>query len=157
MRRIQVQRKAASMVEFALVGPLTLMVLMSLIVGGMGMFRYQQVARLAREAARYASLHCYEYSYETDQSAALPADVYTQVIAPNAVGLDLSRLTYSVTGFDGQPLGITNNKTYRTTTVNGQTVYMSNTVSVTINYQWIPEAYLGGITMSSTAVCVISY
>ncbi|MFM7149816.1 MAG: TadE family protein [Gemmataceae bacterium] len=43
MRRIQVQRKAASMVEFALVGPLTLMVLMSLIVGGMGMFRYQQV------------------------------------------------------------------------------------------------------------------
>ncbi|MFM7149815.1 MAG: hypothetical protein ACKO23_08230 [Gemmataceae bacterium] len=87
----------------------------------------------------------------------MPADVYTQVIAPNAVGLDLSRLTYSVTGFDGQPLGIANNKTYRTTTVNGQTVYMSNTVSVTINYQWIPEAYLGGITMSSTAVCVISY
>lgn len=145
------------MVEFALVGPVTLMVLMSLIVGGMGMFRYQQIARLAREAARYASVHCEDYAYETDNATATPSSIYNNVIVPNAVGLDLSRLTYSVVGFDGQPLSLTNNAIYRTTTVNGQTVYMTNTVSVTINYQWIPEAYLGGLTMSSTAVCVISY
>jgi len=157
MLRSRDQRRAASMVEFALVGPVTLMLLMSLIVGGIGIFRYQQVARLAREASRYASLHCYDYSYETDNAAALPSDIYTKVIAPNAASLDLSKLTYSVKGYDGQPLGINNNKTYRTTTVNGLTVYMTNTVSVTINYQWVPEAYLGGITMSSTSVCVISY
>jgi hypothetical protein len=32
-----------------------------------------------------------------------------------------------------------------------------NKVRVTVSYRWLPEAYLGGITLSSTAEMPMSY
>jgi hypothetical protein len=32
-----------------------------------------------------------------------------------------------------------------------------NTVTVTLTYQWIPEAFFGGITLRSTSVLPMSY
>ncbi len=43
-------------------------------------------------------------------------------------------------------------------TKNGTTYSETNTVSVTVSYQWLPELYLTGpITLSSTSVMPISY
>jgi len=143
-------RPGTSSVEFAVVGPVTFLLLLGLVIGGLGLFRYQQVARLARDATRWASVHGTQYAKDTKNPAATPTDVYNHVIAPNATGLDLTHLTYSVTWN-------TSNSPYHTATVNGQQAKVANTVTVTITYQWIPEAFLGGITMSSPSVSVMSY
>ena len=47
--------------ECAIVLPVTFFLLFSLFVGALGIFRYQEVATLAREGARYASTHGYQY------------------------------------------------------------------------------------------------
>jgi Flp pilus assembly protein TadG len=134
----------------AAVGSVTLLILFGLLIGGFGIFRYQQVARLAREASRWASVHGTQYAKDTNNTAATAQDVYDNAIAPNATGLDPAQLTYSVTW------NADNNPTH-TATVNGQQVQVANTVTVTVNYQWIPEAFLGGVTLSCTSVSAMSY
>jgi Flp pilus assembly protein TadG len=143
-------RPAVTIVEFAIVGSATFLILLGLLIGGLGMFRYQQVARLARDASRWASVRGSQYALDTQKPAATKTDVYNQAIVPNATGLDLTQLNYSVTW---NPT----NSQYHAGTVNGQQANIANTVTVTITYNWIPEAILGGITLSSTSVSVMSY
>jgi Flp pilus assembly protein TadG len=152
MRWRRKQRAGATLVECALVYPVTFLLLLGLMVGGVGMFRYQQVASLARRAARYASVHGSQYARDTGNPAATPADIYNNAIAPYAVALDLSKLQ--------QPPSVsynTSNQPYHTNVVNGNIVATTNTVTVTITYQWLPEVYLGGITLTSTSVMPMSY
>jgi hypothetical protein len=40
---------------------------------------------------------------------------------------------------------------------NGDVVAVRNTVSVTVSYPWIPEAFLGGVALTSTSVMPMSY
>ena len=143
-------RRAATTVEFAVVAPLTFLLLLGLLIGGMGIFRYQEMAHLAREASRWASVHGTQYATDTGKPAATANDVYQNVISNQAAALDLSKLTYSVTWN-------TSNSPYHTTIVNNAVVPVTNTVTVTVTYQWIPEAFLGGITLSSTSVSTMSY
>ena len=144
-------RPATTMVEYAVVGSATFVILLGLLIGGLGIFRYQQVARLARDASRWASVHGTDYAKDTKNPAPTALDVYNQVVVPNAAALDLTDdLTYSVTWN-------ASNSPYHWATVGGQKVKVANTVTVTITYQWIPEAFLGGITLTSTAVSVMSY
>ncbi|HZT80204.1 MAG TPA: TadE/TadG family type IV pilus assembly protein [Gemmataceae bacterium] len=150
MRLRHASRRGATVVEAAVTAPAVFLLLLGLVVGGMGMFRYQQVASLARQAARYASVHGTQYAKDTGNPAATPADIYNSAIAPNAVGLDLSRLSYAVTWN-------TSNRPYHTDIVNNTVVATGNTVSVTVTYQWVPEAYLGGVTLTSTSVMPMSY
>jgi Flp pilus assembly protein TadG len=138
------------MVEFAVAASATFLILLGLIIGGLGIFRYQQVARLARDASRWASVHGTQYALDTKNPAATAQDVYNHAIVPNATGLDLAHLTYSVKWN-------TSNSPYHTTTVNGQQVNVANTVTVTITYKWIPETFLGAITLGSTSVSVMSF
>ena len=150
MRLRRRSRRGATIVELAVVGPPTFLLMLGLLVGGLGIFRYQQVAHLAREAARWAAVRGSDYASETGNPAATAADVYNQAIAPIAAGLDPSKLTSSVAWG-------TNNSPYHTATVSGQTAKVTSTVAVTVTYQWLPEALLGGITLTSTSVCVMSY
>jgi Flp pilus assembly protein TadG len=150
MRLDRKSRPAATLVEFAIVGSVTFFLLIGLLVGGMGIFRYNEVASLAREGSRWASVRGTQYQKDTGKPAATQADVYNNVIVPEAVSLDLSTLKCFV-AWD------TTNSPYRTQIVNHQLVAVNNTVTVTIHYQWIPEAYLGGITLSSTSVTPMSY
>ena len=143
-------RRGATLVEFALVAPVTLLLVIGLLVGGLGVFHAQQVAMLAHEASRWASVHGTDYAAATKNEAATATDVYDQAIKPSAVGLDLSHLTYTVT-WDA------NNSPSSTVTVKGKSVQVSNTVTVTVNYNWIPEAYWGGMNLSSTSTCVMSF
>jgi hypothetical protein len=129
---------------------LALLLLIGMVVAAMGVYRYQQVAALAREGSRYASVHGGMYAKETGNPAATPQDIYNNAIAPNMAGLDPNALSYNVTWN-------TSNYPYHTTTVNGQLVPVTNTVSVTVTYQWMPEAFFGGVTLSSTSVVPMSY
>jgi Flp pilus assembly protein TadG len=138
------------MVEFAIFGSVTFLMLLGLVVGGLGIFRYQQVSHLAREASRWASVHGTQYAAETGNTAATSTDVYNQIIAKDASLLNLSDLTYSVTWN-------TSNSPYHTTIVNNTLVPVTNTVTVTITYQWLPEAYFGKHTFTSTSVTPMAY
>lgn len=150
MLRKPASRRGVAAVEFAVVGPIVFLLLIGLISGTLGVFRYQQLSRLSRDASRWASVHGTQYATDTKKPAATAADVYAQVIQPGATGLDLSKLTYSVTWN-------TSNDPSRTVTTNGQSVTIANTVTVALTYQWIPEAYFSGVTMRSTSVNVMSY
>jgi Flp pilus assembly protein TadG len=135
--------------ESVLVLPVLSAVILGTVIGGYGIFRYQQIALLAREGARYASVHGGQYQQETGNAAATPQDVYNNAILPFATNLDLSQLSYSVTWN-------TSNMPYHTT--NDYEKPVANTVTVTVSYKWFPEAYfVGPITMSSTSTVPMSY
>jgi len=150
MRHRRHARRGTSALEFALVGSITATILFGLIIGGVGISDYQQVAYLAREATRYASTHGAKYAADTKNTAATATDIYNNAIVPHAVGLNLNQLHYSVTWN-------TSNAQYHSVTVGGVTTNVANTVSVTVTYTLAANAYLGGITLSSTAVSTMSY
>ena len=150
MRLRHLRRSGTSIVECAVVSPLVFIFVMALIIGAIGIFRYQEVASLARRGARYAIVHGTQYAATSGNPAATPQDVYENAIKPNAVGFDMSKLSCTVS-WDRS-----NAPTYATN-VNGQVVATQNTVTVTVSYVWIPEAYFGGVTLTSTSVMVMSY
>ena len=151
MRQARQQRPGATVVECAFVYPVFLLLVLGLLVGAAGIFRYSQLASLTREAARYASVHGGQYAQEMKVAAPTPADIYNNVVLPMAVGFDTSQLNYSITYN-------TSNAPYHTTLdANNDVVPIQNTVTVTLTYLWLPEAFLGGVTLSSTSVMPMSY
>jgi Flp pilus assembly protein TadG len=150
MRLAPAVRRGTTIVEMSVVAPVALLLLIGLIVGGLGTFRAQQVSMLAKQAARWASLHGTDYANQTGTASATAEDVYNQAIKPNVIGLDLSKLSYSV-------VWSTDNSMSHSATINGKSVEVSNTVTVTVNYSWLPEAFLGGITLTSSSTSVMSF
>jgi Flp pilus assembly protein TadG len=138
-----------STVEFAVTCPLALFLIFATITGALGAFRYQQVASLAREGARWASVHGMEYERDTNRAAATPQDVYQKAILPSAVALDVNKLSYSVT-WDTTNEPLTVHEDYEAPT--------GNTVTVTVTYIWLPETYLvGPFTLTSTSTAQMVY
>ena len=150
MRLRQRARAGMTTLESAVVFPVTFLLILGLIVGGLGVFRYQETASLARRAARYAAVHGQQYAKDTGNAAATPDDIYTNAIKPYAVSLDLTKLTYTVSYN-------TSNSPGTVGVQNGDVVNMRNTVTVTVSYNWVPEAFLGGITLTSTSVMPMAY
>ena len=72
-------RKGATILEFAIVAPVTFLLVLGLIVGGLGIFRYQEVSHLAREATRYASTHGGQYQLD-----GMPAKTGVPAVLTNA-------------------------------------------------------------------------
>jgi Flp pilus assembly protein TadG len=143
------QRRGATTVELAITCPIAFFLIFATIVGGLGVFRYQQVASLAREGARWASVHGSEYEEDTGNPAATAEDVFTNAIQPMAIALDPDQLTYSVT-WDVSNDPLTVHSDYETP--------RGNTVSVRVNYQWFPELYLvGPYTLTSTSTAQMVY
>jgi hypothetical protein len=137
-------RHAATTVECAFILPITFLLLLGLVVGAMGVFRYQEVSTLARDAARYGSTHGYQYRKDAGlpigTSSDWQTDIYNNAIQPNMIDLDSSRLTYQVNWPDviNQP-GKPDN-------------WPGSQLTVTINYLWIPEwGPFPTVTMTSTS------
>ena len=146
--RIRERRPGATLLEFAVVCPLVMMLLFSTIVGGLGVFRYQQVAALARQGARFASVHGAQYAKEKNKPAATAADIAANIVQANATALKPSLLTCAVTW----------NSSNRPLTTTDFDDPVGNTVTVTVTYQWFPEAYLAGpITLTSSSTAQILY
>jgi Flp pilus assembly protein TadG len=150
MRLRHPRRRGASMVEAAIVTPIFLLIIFGMFIWGLRIFYYQQVARVARDASRWASVHGTVYAQTTSNTAATASAVYTNAIVPNATGLNLSNLTYSVTWN-------TSNSPYHQTTASGVTTNVANTVTVTINYSYTSIYAFGGLTVTSTSTTVMSF
>jgi Flp pilus assembly protein TadG len=127
------RRTGASTVEFALVGTVLAVLLFGLLILGLGVFRYQQVASLAREGARWVSVRGPQYQSETGTAAPTSSDVKT-AITDMFFAMDSSDVTVTLT--------FNTSKTIAT---------------VQVSYQWLPEALLGGMTLSSTAKIPVCY
>lgn len=141
------RRPGASALEFAMIAPVLMLFLFGLVVGALGIFRYHQVASLAREAARYASVRGLDYERETGKPAATEQSIRDEVVLYNAVGLDPSQLTCTVT-WDESNLPkrfLPDNRV------------LTNVVIVTVSYRWLPEAYFGGVTLTSTSKMPMSF
>jgi Flp pilus assembly protein TadG len=141
-------RRGTTAVEFAVAFPILFFLLLATVVGGMGVFRYQQVAAVAREGARWACVRGGQYEQDTGKPAATPEDIFNKAILPAATMLSPERLTYSVTwDQSNMPLQVTEDVQEP----------FGNTVTVTVNYQWFPEMFLIGpftLTSSSTSQMV---
>jgi hypothetical protein len=160
-------------VEAAIVLPVAFILILGVLVGGLGVFRYQEVAHLARLTARFAAVHGGQYAQEN--SSAITAGTLPNVnetyltqniAAANAAALDTSRISVSVTitahsgTYDWDDTANNNNRLpYSTyTDSNNNTDYQTNTVQVTVSYQWVPGWFLSGpITLTSTSVLPMSY
>ena len=62
VRFTRARRRGATMVECAVVLPITFFLVFAIIVGGLGVFRYQQAATMARDGARYVCVHGSQYA-----------------------------------------------------------------------------------------------
>jgi Flp pilus assembly protein TadG len=142
-------RRGTTTVEFAITCPIAFFIIFATIIGGLGVFRYQEVAALAREGARWASVHGADYADDHNVSDPTAQDVYDTAIKPLVVGLDPAHLTYSVTwNKSNEPLRVENY--YEEP--------FGNTVTVTVTYQWFPEMYLvGPYTLTSTSTAQMLY
>jgi Flp pilus assembly protein TadG len=150
MRRHVARRSGATLVESAIVLPVLFILMLILVVGAMGVFRYLQVASLAREAARYASVHGSQYAADNNKTAATQTDIQNYVAA-NCINMDTTQLTTSVSWNTDEW------QYHNTMDANNNFVPVQNIVTVTVTYYWLPEMYLGGITLSSTSNTPMSY
>jgi len=166
------RRRGVHAIESAFVYGLLMVLVAGLIVMAMGVFRYQEMAHLAREAARYAAVHGGQYQQEN--AAAINAgtlpnvnDNYlTQnVIKARAVSLDPSKLTVQVQfnmssgSYDWDDTANNGDRWPSSQrSISGTNYSETNTVSVTLSYQWFPEWFLAGpLTLTSTSVMPMCY
>ena len=166
-------RAGATLLEHAIVLPVTFFLLLMMVVGSMGVLRYQETASLARSAARYASTHGAQYRrdaglaigspgtyieksngrhwYATDPLAqsgsdtSWAQDICDQAITPNRVALDPANLTVKI----GWPAVINQ--------LDKPDNWPNSSVTVTVTYKWTPEFYLvGPIYLTSTSTMNIT-
>ncbi|MBY0523979.1 MAG: hypothetical protein K2R98_11305 [Gemmataceae bacterium] len=159
-RPTHTRRSGAVVIECAIIYPVIFMMTIGLVVGGLGVYRYNELAHLSHSCARYASVHGGGYSSENKvaiSAGTLPSVdlAYLQNYVKNqAILLDKTKLTVSVnmiTSAGSNPWSLTNNGV-----VTGGN---ADVVSVTVTYVWVPEVayFTGPITMSHTAVLPMSY
>lgn len=149
------ERKGSALVETAVVYPVLFLLVLGIIMLGISVFRYQQVAHAAREGARWAVVHGAKYAEETGNTAATPEDIFTNAIQPQMAKVPASTLTYSVTWDQNNKQTSTYLYTNPTT---GETSVRArqNTVSVTVRYTW-DTGFFGVIPVQSTTVMTMSY
>ena len=169
IRSQRARRRAASLVEVALISPAVFLLTVGMVVGAAAIYRYQEVAHLAREGARYAATHGGRYQEDglpatTGVPAITDDSSLTSYLAQQTISLDPNYLTVHVTWETMDSSGTRaaapgNYPSYvdTTTPVPGQVV-KQNYVVVTVSYRWFPEAFLvGPITLTSTAEMPMSY
>jgi hypothetical protein len=120
------------LLESGLVYSVTFMLILGTISIGLGIFRYQEMSWLAREGARWAAVHGPTCQSEQSQAAPTSTDVLTNAVYPRMTMLTQGNLSCTLT-------------------------MTSGVATVTLTYQWTPEAYLSPIPLKSTSVVPILY
>ena len=161
LRQKDRRRVGSILLESALVYPVLFVLVLAIIMLGLGVFRYQQVAHAAREGSRWASVHGEKYATERNTTAATPEEVYTNAILPYLGGARLARTDYDVKWYTDPVTGIPDKRPTRpvqyTDSAGAKQVgSVTNTVTVTVTYRWNTILF-GTIPVSSTSVTPISY
>ncbi|HJZ53871.1 MAG TPA: TadE/TadG family type IV pilus assembly protein [Gemmataceae bacterium] len=156
MLQRRVRRSGATLVEGALIYPVVFLVTLGLVLLGIAVFRYQQVAHLAREGARWAAVHGARYSEENPTlPPGTPDNIFEYGIKPRAAGLDLKPSDVTVVWTDS------NAQTSSVVVIDPMSgkpriQTKANTVAVTVTYSWNTGLF-GTIPVSSTSVMTMSY
>jgi Flp pilus assembly protein TadG len=133
--------------ETAIVQSVMLFLELALVAGGMGVFRYQQVTSLAREAVRATAVKGGDYAAQTGQTSPTQQQILTTAVQPRAVGMDLTKLTIQIdwiNGISGQAVAWDSSTKAVTTTDASTGAAVTNRVRVTVTYQWSPEFFSAG-------------
>lgn len=138
------KRSGTTVVECAFVLPAAFFLILMLAVGVSGVMRYQEVATLAREGARYASTHGYQFRKDTGMSTGSAEDwrkdIIDNGITPRIINLDAAKLTTTISWPDvvnqaGKPDN-----------------WPGSRVDVTVSYQWLPSMFIvGPLTLRSSS------
>lgn len=152
----QSRRKGAVTVECAIVGPIALLLLIGFAVLTMGVYRYQEVAYLARVGARYASTHGAQYRADNrlpdGTMTTWTQDIRENAVLPQCSALDPTDLTVNASWSNGDNVANAADWTTSSTTT------VPNAVTVTVTYRWLPEAFLRkSYTLTSSATMPMSY
>jgi Flp pilus assembly protein TadG len=152
-RQPQQRRRAALVVEGAIVYPVLFLLLFGLIVGGIGVAQYQEVACQAREASRYACVRGSNWAKATGKSSPTAAQITSAAVLPVAAGMDESKLTVQVqwvNGVTGAAVDWDSSSKAPTTQTSKGAV--ANLVRVTVSYQWFPDwGVVGPMTLKSVS------
>ncbi len=160
------RRRGAAVLEFAMVAPVVLFFVFALLIGGLTVFRYQEVAHLARVGARYASTHGGRYQLDgiaaqTGVPSIAGSEDLRNYLASQTVLLDAAKMQVQVSWTAPAACTPRNLPTYINTDSSlvppAQSV-IRNYVLVTVTYQWLPEALMAGpMTVTSTSKMPMSY
>lgn len=160
------RRRGATMVEVAFVLPVVIFFVLMQVVGAMGVFRYQEVAHLAREGARYASTHGATYQEEgvaeqTGVPSISSSSGLRSYLIGRTVALDSSLLQVDVSYTAPSGVNPVNQPIFVDPDPNlvppGQKT-VQNYVIVTVSYQWTPGLFnLAPITLTSTSEMPMVY
>ncbi|MCI0460168.1 MAG: pilus assembly protein [Gemmataceae bacterium] len=150
------RRAGATVVEFALIGPMLLVLVLGFAVLATGVYRYQQIAYLAREGTRYASTHGAQYRADNrlppGDQATWTQEIRDQAILPQSTALNPQQVTVTASWSTGNNQA---NAGASTTSFQSTT---PNTVTVTVTYRWVPEAFIPGyFILRSTATAPMAY
>jgi hypothetical protein len=144
----QRRRTASTLAESAIAHAVVVLLTVMVVVVALGVFAYQMVGELAREGARWASVHGGQYAVDTGNAVATQSTIQSTAVIPKAVGLDASQLSVSSASWDDpaeMPIYLRNGAVTR------------NYVSVTVQYNWVPAAYFSSMTLSSTSTMPMQY
>jgi len=148
------RRRGAVVVESAVIYPLLFTLLFGLIVGGLGVFRYQQVACQAREAARWASVRGANWLKRTGSPCPTTAQISQAAVVPFAAGMDPQKLSVQVQLIDlvhgtATDWDSSNMASY---SLNAAGDAVTNRVRVTVTYRWSPEFFfVGSLNLKSVS------
>jgi len=153
-------RNGALTVEAAVVFPLMIFLLLAMVIGGIGVLRFQQVACQARETARFAAVHGGDYQLFTNATSPTQQMIFQQVVVPMTAGMAVESLTLQVQWIDQSTGKLytwdSASKDVLSITPLGE--YVTNTVRVTVNYQWTPNFLgVGSLSLQSTSEIPMVY
>lgn len=153
-------RRGALTLETAIVLPVMFLLLFTLVVGGMGVFRYQQVACQAREAARWACVRGCDWSAETGKESPTKEAIFRRAIWPHAAGMSRDAFAVEVDWIDqntGEQVDWDEaTKSPRSVTASNQVI--ANSVRVTVTYDWTPRLlWFGSLKLRSISELPMSF
>ena len=93
-----------------------------------------------------------DYQKETDKASPSQDDILKTAVLPMAAGMDTTAITIQVQWIDqatGQVYDWDSAAKY-VRSVTASNSYITNTVRVTITYQWSPNVIFGTLTLKST-------
>jgi hypothetical protein len=145
------RRRGAALVEGAMVYVIVVLLTIGAIVAGLGVYRYEQVASLAREGSRWICVHGSNYSATTGNAAASSTDLLSHLQAESP-GLDPKQLSVAVYLISGGTKTSWDSSSKAPYTLNAiGEVTGQNLVTVVVTYTWQAEALFGTTTMTSTS------